>query len=351
MSETPHIPNRDKHLTYFKVENFKRFDSFEMENIGQFNLIVGDNNVGKTSVLEALLVDEESNRMNTYWNSVLVDKRYILSQYETAYSIFVNSNNNTKPISFIFITNKSVINTLEERININIKLDKPNSTRVIHNCNIPNWTSDFNDSGTNPNFVKPFVSAFKMGENELFSIFSQQISDYTSTYEEFIKSLKVFFSDITEVVIGEKFSKMKVFKVRLKSQPKTQDLNSFGDGTIRAFEILVKLMTNAGSRLLIDELEAGIHYSRMKDYIKVILAQAYKLNVQLFLTTHSEECLEYYKMALDELGTDYQDNARLIGLDENQNKSVIATTYNFDQFAFHVEKDIELRGHEILEND
>ncbi|MBK8425752.1 MAG: AAA family ATPase [Lewinellaceae bacterium] len=48
-----------EHLTYFKVENFKRFDSLELTDIGQFNLIVGDNNVGKTSVLEALLFDKD----------------------------------------------------------------------------------------------------------------------------------------------------------------------------------------------------------------------------------------------------------------------------------------------------
>jgi AAA ATPase domain len=48
-----------QHLTYFKVENFKRFDSLELSDIGQFNLVVGDNNVGKTSVLEALLVDQD----------------------------------------------------------------------------------------------------------------------------------------------------------------------------------------------------------------------------------------------------------------------------------------------------
>jgi AAA15 family ATPase/GTPase len=52
------MADTSKHLTYFKVENFKRFESFEMKDLGQFNLIVGDNNVGKTSVLEALLVDE-----------------------------------------------------------------------------------------------------------------------------------------------------------------------------------------------------------------------------------------------------------------------------------------------------
>ncbi|WP_165764121.1 AAA family ATPase, partial [Flavobacterium covae] len=47
----------NNHLTYFKVENFKKFDALEVKNIGQFNLIVGDNNVGKTCLLEALLVE------------------------------------------------------------------------------------------------------------------------------------------------------------------------------------------------------------------------------------------------------------------------------------------------------
>ena len=44
---------KEQHLTYFKVENFKRFDSLELTDIGQFNLVVGDNNVGKTSLLES----------------------------------------------------------------------------------------------------------------------------------------------------------------------------------------------------------------------------------------------------------------------------------------------------------
>lgn len=59
----------NQHLTYFKVENFKKFDSLEVKDIGQFNLIVGDNNVGKTCLLEALLLntekdDESKNTLN-----------------------------------------------------------------------------------------------------------------------------------------------------------------------------------------------------------------------------------------------------------------------------------------------
>ena len=58
----------ENHLTYFKIENFKRFDSFEMENLGQYNLLVGDNNVGKTSVLEGLCFDE--NLGNLVWGFI-----------------------------------------------------------------------------------------------------------------------------------------------------------------------------------------------------------------------------------------------------------------------------------------
>ena len=53
----------DNHLTYFKVENFKKFESLEVNDIGQFNLIVGDNNVGKTCLLEALLFDESPKQL------------------------------------------------------------------------------------------------------------------------------------------------------------------------------------------------------------------------------------------------------------------------------------------------
>ena len=65
----------NQHLTYFKVENFKKFDSLEVKDIGQFNLIVGDNNVGKTCLLEALsLYDEKENNSISLKNLLLTWK-------------------------------------------------------------------------------------------------------------------------------------------------------------------------------------------------------------------------------------------------------------------------------------
>ena len=41
-------------LKSLKIENFRGFPSFEMQQLGRLNLIVGTNNSGKTSILEAI---------------------------------------------------------------------------------------------------------------------------------------------------------------------------------------------------------------------------------------------------------------------------------------------------------
>ncbi len=48
-----------QHISSFKLTNFKQFKSLELDHMGQFNLIVGDNNVGKTSLWEVLLVHDD----------------------------------------------------------------------------------------------------------------------------------------------------------------------------------------------------------------------------------------------------------------------------------------------------
>ena len=41
-------------LKSVKIENFRGFKSFELQQLGRINLLVGENNSGKTSILEAV---------------------------------------------------------------------------------------------------------------------------------------------------------------------------------------------------------------------------------------------------------------------------------------------------------
>lgn len=43
-------------LQSLKIEGFRGFQSFEMANLGRINLLVGKNNSGKTSILEAIII-------------------------------------------------------------------------------------------------------------------------------------------------------------------------------------------------------------------------------------------------------------------------------------------------------
>src|SRR5438105_11859689 len=45
-----------KHIDEFTIHAFRGLRDVKLEKLGQINLLVGDNNSGKTSVLEALLL-------------------------------------------------------------------------------------------------------------------------------------------------------------------------------------------------------------------------------------------------------------------------------------------------------
>ncbi len=66
---------KSKHLTYFKVEGFKLFKSVELHNIAHINIIIGDNNTGKISLLEALLFNKNISQFNISLAKVLIEYR------------------------------------------------------------------------------------------------------------------------------------------------------------------------------------------------------------------------------------------------------------------------------------
>ena len=69
-------------------------------------------------------------------------------------------------------------------------------------------------------------------------------------------------------------------------------LQSLGDGMVRLFHILIAMREAAGGMILLDEVENGLHHSILAEVWKRIRSLATKLEVQVFATTHSLECLD-----------------------------------------------------------
>ena len=82
-----------------------------------------------------------------------------------------------------------------------------------------------------------------------------------------------------------------VFKVKLKNQSVPVPLGSMGEGMSRLLALIIGLVRSRNGILLVDEIDTGLHHSAMGSLWKAILETALKLNVQVFATTHSWDCV------------------------------------------------------------
>ena len=97
---------------------------------------------------------------------------------------------------------------------------------------------------------------------------------------------------------------------------KAKDLTSYGEGLQRIFEIALSFAYCKNGILLIDEIETAIHKSLLIDFTGFIQKFAEKFNVQVFITSHSKECIDVF------VKNDYKNNNDLMAyLLKNNNGS------------------------------
>ena len=94
-------------------------------------------------------------------------------------------------------------------------------------------------------------------------------------------------------------------KVKLAGLPSPVPLSSMGDGIQRVLQLTLKLLAAKGGFLLIDEFENGLHYSVQEKLWQLIFELSEQLDVQVFATTHSWDCIESFtKVAVARTQTD-----------------------------------------------
>ena len=78
----------------------------------------------------------------------------------------------------------------------------------------------------------------------------------------------------------------------LKGAQRRVPLGSYGDGMRRLFALSLSLIAAQGGVLLVDEIDTGLHYSVMGDMWRLTIEAASQANVQVFATTHSLDCVQ-----------------------------------------------------------
>ena len=369
-----------------------------MSNLGQFNLIVGDNNVGKTSVLEALLFDENTTKFIANYLYAFLNRGYRILNFDRLGDIDIikipaNSfwqtffKNLAKPLIFhvspdlpFFTISFLLSNSLdeEEREEIRktifgvvleyrrkntssgsgsgigsgpiiseywLKITSPHSGMIQM---VPAYIPAFLENKEIYQLDTAFIPANLNYDDDLVRYFYKYFNEHKSTRRELEKRLRLIVPNLEELRIHRFYGDRDMIAFSLKDDDNLQPVTRYGDGTVRVVRLLMEIIVNQNQKLMVDEIGVGIHFTKLKEYWKTIIQLCSGYNVQLFATTHSLECQQAFIEALEDSEMqEYQKGARNITLLENKQGEVKAFTYTFDQFEYSLSIGVNTRGGQL----
>jgi AAA15 family ATPase/GTPase len=355
----PISDNPPSHLSDITILNYRKFKKIQLKNIGKYNLILGDNNSGKTSLLEALLFSNLPNTQLAYLifthnirkNSATQNVHEILEDIKNTES---HENNH---ITYLIAKGRqnweyTIRQPFLDEIHAKTKLDTSDPKNYLlikkENSSIePQFSDPISSVAMDSSKTIPFVPFGKGFSSDLTGVYYDLIgSRDRKTKDQFYSILSYFIPKIFSIeirpsdnclIIEEKFSEDTFIK---------SPLYNFGEGANKLFRILIQIYSAKGSFLMIDEIDAGIHYSRFRNFWKIILRSAMELDVQLFITTHSEECIEHFHQVLsEEEFSCCRLDSRLITLEYlDKEDRVISIIRDFNSFDYAIHHNLETRG-------
>lgn len=294
------LKGKVNHFKFIVIDNYKIFKNFKIEKLNQINIFAGFNNCGKTTLLEAIYLLTKQNNISAFFE--LTRLRNKLSKLNTLY---LNSYLKDEiQISGEYNNSKTQISIQKfEANNIDKKDDYIASYRVNSTIDNELLNSVTHTYKTNPierrhekieilcNSI--FKSPYFYNKNEIINTHGRNIE-----LKVFNKVVKFIQENIDENIVDIELTEnneIKRFLVDSETFPsKSVDLTVYGEGLQRIFEIALSFAFCKNGVLLIDEVETAIHHSLLIEFTKFIQDLAIEFNVQVFVTSHSKECIDAF---------------------------------------------------------
>jgi len=320
-----------------EIKNFKCFEDFKAEGFGRVNLIGGKNNVGKTAFMEACCTNIFTIDLKTFVHSLVsieytrnylkyINTKYPLKEFLEKANLFC-TNSNCNSVEYKILEEHGIkeyffkINNNETIVNVNNY-----SFEVSRNLKV----KFINSHGyTNGQLKEVYESVQKKDKEEV-------LYKYLNEFDENILNFKIIGGD------------KPMFKVDISNnspyaylEESYRDISEFGDGLKQYVSIICSLYACTNSYLFIDEIDNGIHHSKLDKLWNIILTLAKEQNVQVFATTHSKECIESYTRVAKKLE---DKEITFIELGRNDSNQIESIVYPYDWLIDEVEQNHEVRG-------
>lgn len=311
------------YLTYLNslsIKNFRGINNLELNNLSNINILVGDNNCGKTSVLEAISLFQNPLEINNILTSCCKRGRDIISIFDLFLEMFPreNINKNIEIVSSInsVLYNLNINGKLIERINPNLyrciendeyfdenyfenrifkgRIKVKKNTEVINEKEInlseekiQSTLGDLSNQIINMVYVSPYDYLYNRLIDDTINVIK------SGEKEEVIKLLKILDNNIEDFNILK--SKNKPSSIYIKhSKYGFMSLSSFGDGVKKILTLASAVVSAKNGILLIDEIETAIYKNILNDVFGWLLNACKIYKVQLIATTHSLEVIDAF---------------------------------------------------------
>jgi AAA15 family ATPase/GTPase len=359
-------------LKSLKIKNFRCFEEFDLPQLGRVNLLVGKNNSGKTSILEALHVLNSPNDMDSfahimeYRGEHFWDEKNDMQSFKISHLFLGHQINNESSFEILGIdkdnkeSNLSVAFTsglfqeLIKKISNNKKIEITNLDRdnFLDMHYFLKWekSNDCIFLVYFPKDVKLEMFPKVLKNSRLVYLNSSSMNTtieqfnkivLTSQEEILYESLRIIEPGIERIAPisdqGYRGVGNGGFVVLINKQ--RVPIGSMGYGIWRMLEITLAMVNIPGGTLLIDEIDTGLHFSVMIDLWKLICKTAEKLDIQVFATTHNSDC---WKSLAEVANSDdiASDDITIHRIERGKKASIV---FNEQEMAIAAERDIEVR--------
>lgn len=279
-------------FTSLNIQNFRGIKSLEMSDFGQVNVLVGKNNSGKTSVLEAVCIGNgryEDDFFRDISESSLKELPLLFHNLDVQTGLSVDihcadgRSNSIQMKPKIGINGRKKITSKIEDIIVTQK--QSNKTQVLEEVSYnPTKTEEF-EPDTLPDVL--FSYAWLHPKNLMHQL-DEMLDIIVKKKRE--NQIIQCLNEIDTSIIGIRLGAHGRIYCDI-GLPSLVPITIMGDGTRRILSIIANILVAENGIALIDEISNDLHYSTLKILWRTVLKAAKEFNVQVFATTHSYECL------------------------------------------------------------
>ena len=377
-------------LKNLRVQDFRSFGRFGLKNLGQVNLLVGTNNCGKTTVLEAVNILMSNGDFTAIWSTLVrrgediygerdpitastgrqVDIRRLFRGHEIEvdkdFQLFGESDfgrismiakiDEYRPAQQqLFETEPQLVESSEELLPpLSLSLHWSQGPGKELNIPISRRGGVSSDairrsagriSGADTTYPIGFVTASSLTADAVASIFEDIV--LTPQEDLVTDAMRIIEPDIERIASSgsERFrSGMRLASrggilVRLKGIKDRVPIGSMGDGIWRMLGLALAAVQSGNGILLVDEIDTGLHHTVMQDMWRFLYSCSKKYNVQIIATTHSWDC--YHSLAV--ICRDYVSEGSDVTISRIERGREEAIGYTEQEIVAVADRDIEVR--------